>query len=133
MFQMPSLIIMSIAATQMYRFLTDFYSSDLYGLPDLTFSAYSSNLIFSSDTFRSSGRTSSDTKRVSAGPIQLNRMQVAVHTAREQYPASQISHIGSYVSMGEHLRSKPRGLEPEDDLEGDTEKMSADVEVPHAI
>jgi len=117
MFQMPSLIIMSIAATQMYRFLTDFYSSEL------------------SDSSRHSGRVSSDVKRVSAGPIPLNRMQVAVHTAHEQYPASQTSHIGSCVSMGEQLRVKPRGLGSEDDLEGGLEKISAADfdEVPHAI
>jgi hypothetical protein len=73
---------------------------------------------------------------VSAGPIPLNRMQVAVHTAHEQYPASQTSHIGSCVSMGEQLRVKPHGLgSDDDDLEGGLEKISAADfdEVPHAI
>jgi hypothetical protein len=62
-------------------------------------------------------------------------MQVAVHTAREEYPVSQTSHIGSYVSMGEQLRVKPRGLGPEDYLEEGIEKIStADFdEAPHAI
>ena len=42
-------------------------------------------------------------KRISAGPIPLNRMEVAVHKQSEQY-------LDSYASMDGQLYDKPQGF-----------------------
>ncbi|KAI0255671.1 hypothetical protein BJV78DRAFT_692975 [Lactifluus subvellereus] len=57
MFQTPSLITMSIAATRMYRSLAEFGSSNI------------------AEGFQTSGFTASEIKRVPIAPIPLNRMQ----------------------------------------------------------
>ncbi|KAH9007637.1 hypothetical protein EDB84DRAFT_1572686 [Lactarius hengduanensis] len=71
MFQTPSLIVMSIAATRMYRSLTDFTST--------------SGLLDSTQT-RSGRTTTSEPKRISTAPIPLDRigMEVAVHRSYEE-------------------------------------------------
>lgn len=52
----------------------------------------------SPDTFSGSGRTMSVTgMQNGSGPIQLKRVEVSVHTDREQYPMSQMSRVDSFV------------------------------------
>jgi hypothetical protein len=64
----------------------------------------------------------SETKRVTAEPIPLSRMQVSISTEYEQYPASETSHQGSYVSVAEQLGDKPSGLSLRDDPESGAER-----------
>ncbi|KAI0298459.1 hypothetical protein B0F90DRAFT_1669045 [Multifurca ochricompacta] len=113
MFQTPSLITMSIAATRMYRSLADF------GSPDI-----------SNDSTQKSGRSTSDSKPVPPAPIPLNRMEVAVHTAYEEYPTGRrdhrhhqqhhlplSNHYGTYINTDDHINDKTRNLSIDDDLE----------------
>lgn len=105
MFQTPSLIVMSIAATRLYRSLTDFTS----------FSG-------SYDTSQSrSGRMAvSDPKRGSTAPIPLDRLEVSVHRSFDDYPqahAGQYGSYGTYVSSDGQLQDKPLTLGIDSDLE----------------
>ncbi|KAI9441046.1 hypothetical protein F5148DRAFT_829760 [Russula earlei] len=108
MFQTPALITMSIAATRMYRSLSDFSSRGSTSL----------------DYTKSTGLSgSSDNNRVRVAPIQLNPMEVSVHTDSEQYPASQVGQYASFVITDGQLGDKPHGLDVEDDVEsGHAEK-----------
>ena len=86
-------------------------------LPYFILPAYCGRCRCSTENSQHGGRTVSETKRVSVAPIPLNRVQVGVHTAYEQSPTSQASHLGSCISMDAQLRDKPHGLGPKDDLE----------------
>jgi hypothetical protein len=83
-------------------------------------------------SFKNSGRTVTEAKQAPAGPIPLNQLQVAVHTASEQHPTPQTCHPDSCVNMDGKLCVKPHGLGPGDqgDLEGCMEKTSPVVDVP---
>ncbi|KAH9034467.1 hypothetical protein EDB85DRAFT_2289062 [Lactarius pseudohatsudake] len=105
MFQTPSLIVMSIAATRMYRSLTDFTSTS--GLLDSTHT-------------RSGRTTTSEIKRISTAPIPLDRigMEVAVHRSYEEdYPPVHGDRYSSYVSTDSHSQDKPPALDADNDLE----------------
>jgi len=99
MFQTPSLITMSIAATRMYRSLINFNSTDV------------------SQEVRETCPTDLEGKRVSAAPIPLNRMRVSVHTDYERYP---VSRYGSSITTDGPLRDKPYELSTDDDVERGT-------------
>ncbi|KAI0270473.1 hypothetical protein BC834DRAFT_516165 [Gloeopeniophorella convolvens] len=104
MFQVPSLIVMSIAATQMYRQLTDFASMHL-----------------TQDSLRSAG-PAVESKRVPASAIPLGRMEVSVHTAYDSYPASPgryNAYIGAEL-QGDAIKDKSRRLSLDSDLERGT-------------
>jgi len=101
MFQTPALITMSIASTRMYRSLSDFSSSDISQSTTQTRSAPGTKLTF-------------------AGPVQLNHMEVTVHTNSEQYP-SQTSQYGLYIGTDGQLSDKPPRL-GDDDAESNGEK-----------
>ncbi|KAH9037441.1 hypothetical protein EDB85DRAFT_2273360 [Lactarius pseudohatsudake] len=105
MFQTPSLIVMSIAATWMDRSLTDFTST--------------SGLLDSTQT-RSGRTTTSEPKRISTAPIPLDRigMEVAVHRSYEEdYPPVHADRYSSYVSTDIHSQDKPPALDADNDLE----------------
>ncbi|KAH9013739.1 hypothetical protein EDB85DRAFT_2157971 [Lactarius pseudohatsudake] len=105
MFQTPSFIVMSIAATRMYRSLTDFTST--------------SGLLDSTQT-RSGRTTTSEPKRISTAPIPLDRigMEVAVHRSYEEdYPPVHADRYSSYVSTDSHSQDKPPALDADNDLE----------------
>ena len=128
MFQTPALIVMSIAATRMYRSLTDFTSTSGY---------YASRLFRCShakrDRCRSSLHTSqiqsgrtmkSDPRRISSAPIPLDRLEVAVHRSSEEYPQA---NMGQYVSYGTYSadsqsHDKPLVLSLSNDLENGVKK-----------
>jgi len=84
MFLTPSLMIMSIAATRMYRSLADFASA--------------TEVVMDSATPPRIGRNVSNSKLSFAVPTAARRVDVAVHTSREQYPTSltdrDVLHIG---------------------------------------
>ncbi|KAF8490688.1 hypothetical protein F5888DRAFT_1807971 [Russula emetica] len=108
MFQVPCGIAMSIAATRMYRSLSDFLSSE-----------------FSQKVRPTSGRItleSNDTSEVTA-PFLLSGIQVAVHTTHEQYSTPQADRFGSNIST--QLHGKPHeliaGIVNDHDIEGRAE------------
>ncbi|KAH9954863.1 hypothetical protein BC827DRAFT_1272185 [Russula dissimulans] len=104
MFQTPALITMSIAATRLYRSLSDFNNRG---------SSISSD-------FQKSGSSTTETHpHIRVAPIPLNRMEVSMVTSSEQYPVTQTGHYGSFVITEEQLRDKdkPQGLSVEDDVE----------------
>jgi len=85
MFQMPWLVTMSIAATRMYRSLSDFLS------PEVLHSGPHSN-----------GR---NIRAIKAAPaVPFTSMQVLVHTTCEQYLTSQRNDYDTYISMDERTR-----------------------------
>jgi len=104
MFQTPALITMSIAATRLYRSLSDFNNR---------------GSSISSDYPKNSFSTTETNPHIRVAPIPLNRMEVSVVTNSEQYPTAQTGHYGSFVITDEQLRDKdkPQGLGVEDDVE----------------
>ncbi|KAH9061919.1 hypothetical protein EDB87DRAFT_386440 [Lactarius vividus] len=97
MFQTPSLIVISIAATRMYRSLIDFTGT--------------SGLLFDSSQTRSGRTTTSEPKRISTAPIPLDRigMEVAVHRSyKEDYPPVHADRYSSYVRIVARRTSRPR-------------------------
>lgn len=64
----------------------------------------------------------STAKRGFPGPIELNRMEVAVHTDCEQYPESQTGNYSLYASKEGKLCDKPQGLDVNNDVESAGEK-----------
>jgi len=120
MFQLPSVITNTIAATRIYRSLADytFGSSNMYCYI-LRF-LFSPALIIVGGSFCSTldpGFPKSDTKASkmkwnNLAPISLNRIEVAVDTACEQYPTSQ-----STLSVDAQQGDKPHELSIGSDLE----------------
>ncbi|KAI0287045.1 hypothetical protein BC826DRAFT_76281 [Russula brevipes] len=98
MFQFPWMISISIAATRMYRSLTDFVSgvSDMY--PHSTEAGPKGG----------SGTTLRFSQNAAAQP--LKQLEVAVHSTKEWYPMAQMSYHGSYASTDGPVTSKPNGL-----------------------
>ncbi|KAI9508045.1 hypothetical protein F5148DRAFT_1199650 [Russula earlei] len=92
MFQTPALVTVSIAATRMYRTLSD------YGSRDVTVSHP-----------KRSAPTSQATNGIWASPISLDPMEVAVRTDSEQYSSSRPTYE-SFVVGDQKLHDKPRGL-----------------------
>ncbi|KAH9968299.1 hypothetical protein BJV74DRAFT_868749 [Russula compacta] len=103
MFLMPALMTMSIAATRMYRSLADFGAA-----ADITRGSEGPQRI---------GHTAPNARLTSNMPISYRQMEVAVHTAYEQYPGFQTDQHVSYIGMDGQLGEKPRGLSFDDDLE----------------
>jgi hypothetical protein len=104
MFQLPSVITNTIAATRIYRSLAD-YSFEFKNV-DAGFSK--------------SGTRVSRIEWNNPAPISLNRMEVTVDTAYEQYPTSRTTH-----SVGAQQGDKPHELSIISELECTTETGSA--------
>ena len=90
------MIIVTIAATRMYRSLVNFASSEKYGIP---FIAFSTTLIVvdnrsSSHGTPRGGRTVSE-MHVRSGPIPLNQMEVTVRTERDRFSMSQSLYVST--------------------------------------
>ena len=104
MFQLPSVITNTIAATRIYRSLADY-----------TFDSTNVDAGFSkSDT------KVSKIKWENTAPMSLNRIEVAVDTAYEQNPRSRTVH-----SVGAQQGDKLHELSISSDLECTTETTSA--------
>ncbi|KAH9974557.1 hypothetical protein BGW80DRAFT_1458099 [Lactifluus volemus] len=109
MFQIPALIVLTIAATRMYRSLINFSSEMADGVP-------------------SSGR-SFPRVHVLSRPT---RMHVAIHTTgtREHDSMSQMNQFNPYVCTDEMLHVNAWGLESEGGLQSDVEKITSIVDTP---
>jgi len=94
MFQIPWMISISIAATRMYRSLTDFVS----GVPDTIEAGHQGE----------SGPTSRFLQNPAVQP--LKRLEVTVHSTRVWDSAAQMSDLGSYASTDGPVTYKPNGL-----------------------
>ncbi|KAH9969972.1 hypothetical protein BGW80DRAFT_622094 [Lactifluus volemus] len=101
MFLLPALIVVTIAATRMYRSLINFSSDMGDGIP-------------------SSGRSFPRVNGLS-GAIPPTRMHVAIHTTHEQ-----MSQSNSHVCIDEQLPVKAWELGSERGLESDVEKSNFD-------
>jgi hypothetical protein len=122
MFQLPSLTTNTIAATRIYRSLADynFGSSNMYCYI-LRFLS-SPALIIVGGSFCSSldvNFSKSDTKASKMKwnnpvPVPLNRIEVAVDTAHEQYPTSR-------TTLSAQQGDEPHQLSVGSDLEGTIE------------
>jgi len=110
MFLTPSLIIMSTAATRMYRSLVDFCSNDV---------------AMDSELPHRIGHATSNAKLTFAVPTLPKRVEVAVHTIHEEYPISLTDHNVLYI--GNHhpsLASQPEPHDKQDDLRFDDDVES---------
>ncbi|KAH9954845.1 hypothetical protein BC827DRAFT_921301 [Russula dissimulans] len=96
MFQTPTLSVLTIAATRMYRSLSDF------GSRDVVMSSIKGGGI--------------------PAPISLSQMEVVVHTDSEQYPTTQTSRYDSRIITDGLVHDKARGLNVKDDVERGVEK-----------
>jgi len=118
MFLMPSMIIMSIAATRMYRSLVDFLSN---------------HVAMDSEPPRRIGHTASNAKLTFAVPTPKKRVEVAVHTIHEEYPISLTDHnvlyIGNHHPSQSELHDKQDDLRFDDDIESGMWKQSPRLEV----
>jgi len=102
MFQFPATITLSIAATRMYRSLTDFISG--------------STDIKSSESLPIHHNRASNAKPNSSASMSHSHIEVAVNTACDQFPMSDES-LRSMDGSGQLISEKPHGLGPENDLE----------------
>jgi len=103
MFQVPSWITMSIAATRIHRDLVDFTTG--------------STDVICFNIREGHQRKTSATKRT-YGPSTLpSRMKVALHTTLKQTWPSQTSDRDSGSSVIEQVHEKPGGLGPDSDTE----------------
>jgi len=100
MFLTPSLITMSIAATRMYRSLSDF--------------GFSVDIGNSSDN--SQKRLATNTKWTTTIPLSPNRMEVAIHTSYESSRSPTAQYVAYMSSDGQH-GNKPHGINLNDDME----------------
>ena len=126
MFQVPSMTIMTIAATRMYRSLAYFASetTDMLDiLPFLFLQADRSPCLFRVyDSPQTSGRIFPRAKGTPQARLSVTRMEVTMHTVYEQYPASETSHPSddSWTVVDEQLRHNPLARSSDDILERGT-------------
>ncbi|KAN0118718.1 hypothetical protein V8E52_004829 [Russula decolorans] len=107
MFLVPWMIAMSIAATRMYRSLSDFLSSDVsQNIPPTT------------------GRTALESNGTSTAPVLFTGVQVAVHTTHEQRSTLQANPFGSNISEQPHRKPHELIMDivNDRDIEGKAEK-----------
>jgi hypothetical protein len=104
MTQTPSMIIVTIVATRLYRSLTNIFSSDILH-----------------ENPRGSGRAVSEL-RVRPGPIPLDWMDVSVRTESDQYPTSHTTRSGSHVSTDPQGRYKVHEVSFNGDVESGLDK-----------
>ncbi|KAH9958778.1 hypothetical protein BC827DRAFT_551368 [Russula dissimulans] len=93
MFQPPSVIIMTITATRMYRSLADF----VYGSTEVQ-----------STSFRKRSLPVSQPKQISAPRTSLSQMQVAVHIPYQNYSGSRTTAHDSSVDLDEKRPDQPK-------------------------
>ena len=100
MFQIPALIIMSIAATRMHRSLVDYVSGPTSGYDDPSFPFFIAHRVRCCSIQvnpRKFCRAAPTTNQMPATRIPRNQMEVAVHTTHMQYPPSQTSLYDSNI------------------------------------
>jgi len=102
MFQIPSLIVMTIASTRMHRSLVDYVSRPTSAVQVIP---------------RNYCRAASATNQMPAPRIPGNQMEVAVHTTHMQYPPSQTSLYDSNIGMHWQLGDERTSQDLHDDVE----------------
>ena len=115
MFQLPSVVTMTIAATRMYRSLTDFASSatDMYQIPTFLSSPL---LTCCRRLYRASSNLLKGHTKVSnmqwnvAMPV--DRIEVTVDSTDEQYQISGTSRHDAEEQLCEKLQGYESGQEP---------------------
>lgn len=95
-FQLPSVITISIAATRIHRSLTEFAATSSYNLPTILESSPSH--ISSADRARPTAMPM---------PVPRNHMEVAVHKTYSRYEMGPTSHRVSFVVAGGEPCNKP--------------------------
>ena len=122
MFQTPGLIAMTIAATRMYRSLTDFNNPEYYvSGPVLSHANRCRHpRLFDSHLSRM-GRTAIAHPKA---PVAVGRVEVAVHTFSEGYPPAMTGQCTSYGSYSAGGQPQDNALEPgiSSDLENAVER-----------
>lgn len=113
MFQPFSVIVMSIAATRMYRSLADFLSGST-GVCDVPPFPSSPVLttVYSYSVSESLKKGDSLVWKTTRNPARLDRIEM---TVGRLYPTPQTSHYGSEISNG-NLGSEPRRLNLNNDV-----------------
>ncbi|KAN0141808.1 hypothetical protein V8E53_000270 [Lactarius tabidus] len=108
MFQIPALIVLTIAATRMHRSLTDFTHSGFVG-------TYPT---------RRGHMANTDPKLNFAGPISLDQVEVVVHTSSEDYSPVNMKQYASFGldSADNQSQDKSLVLSVRDDLESCVKK-----------
>jgi hypothetical protein len=109
MFQLPSVITNTIAATRIYRSLADYTleSSNMYyytlrSLSSLALIIVGGFFCSSLDAVFSKNDAKGSKTRNNPTPISLNRIEVAVDTAYERYPTSQTTiSVDAQLERGE--------------------------------
>jgi len=105
MFQTPALVIVSIAATRMYRSLTDFRYHDISILLPMT-----------------KDLSPSKTNQTRVRPNPLNQIEVVVHTENEQYQSSQVENSDIYAITDGQSGDHRKELSIEDGVQSEVEK-----------
>jgi hypothetical protein len=134
MFLFPSVITNTIAATRIYRSLVDYafeapimYYNTLRFLSSPTLIIVGGSFCSSLGAeFSKSDDKASKMKWSNPAPISLNRIEVAVDTAYEQYPTSRKT-----FSVGAQQGDKPHEMIVGSDLESAI-KTSSDLQIPAA-
>ena len=118
MFQPPSWITMSIAATRMHRSLVDYTSgsADMYDIV----TSFRSPTHRGHRSFSTQGSLEHNnvppmaprTRRISAAPTSLDRMEVAVHVISEQHISRQISSDDSCIDTYEPGKREAQPVKP---------------------
>ncbi|KAF8487392.1 hypothetical protein DFH94DRAFT_25666 [Russula ochroleuca] len=101
--QTGGLVIVNIAATRLYRPLTNIYSSDI-----------------SHKNPRGAGCSTSEL-RFHTGPIMLNRMEVSERTEYDEFPMSQMSRSSTYIATGTQGNYKAHDVSLNVDVESGLE------------
>jgi len=98
MFQIPALVVMTIAATRMHRSLTDF--------------TYSGQCVscFDAHPDRRRSMANTDPKLIFAAPIPLDRVEVTSHKSSEDYLPVNMGQLASYGPFGADGHSQDKSL-----------------------
>jgi hypothetical protein len=114
-----NMIIVTIAATRLYRSLTNIYSSDMSGISSQSFLDNTDDRSSSLKSPRGTGRSVSEL-RVQPGTIPLNRMEVSVRTKYDQF--SSRSRSGTCISTDPQGRYKTHEMSLKVDVESGQEE-----------
>ena len=111
MFQTPTLIVMTIAATRMHRSLTDFTYSGYYTsrlLCSVLLLSPGSECVscFGTHPNRIRCMANTNSKLTFAAPIPLDRVEVTVHKSSEDHPPVNKCQLSSYGPFGADSHSQ---------------------------
>ena len=124
MFRLPAYITMTIAATRMYRSLSDFTSitprpNDRYVILSSPRVSYSPGRcrVRERKNLQNSNTVFQVTKRMNTTSIPVDRMEVTVHIVSEQHVTPQMMNDGSSIRVGEKVHRVANELSCDVDVE----------------